>query len=358
MKILHLIYDHINNPWVGGGGAVRCFEINKRLVEKGHNITIISGKYQGAKDYAEGNLKFKFLGTDKSYKLSVFSYAFESIKYLKNHAKDYDIVVEDFAPWNPVFSFLFHKKTVLQLHQREELQILKRYGFFGLPFYLIEKFYPRIYKNIICVSEISLNKFKLNGKIIPNGVDEKHIEKDINIGNYIGFIGRIDIFHKGLDLLLEALEDIKFPLKIAGKGKDEIKLKNLITEKGLNNNVEILGFLTGQEKLNFIKNAKFIVMPSRFEGQSIVTLEVASMGKPLIVSDIPELSYVIENGFGLSFKSENPEDLKDKMKTLWENEEMILQMGKKALEYAKNLTWDKLALDYEEILLSLTGTTN
>lgn len=350
-NMVHFIYDHINNPWVGGGGAVRCYELNKRLAEKGHNITIISGKYPNAKDYSEGNLSFKFLGTDKSYKLSVFSYAFESIRYLKNHAKEYDIIVEDFAPWNPVFSFLFHKKTVLQLHQREGLQILKRYGFFGLPFYLIEKFYPRIYKNIICVSEISLNKFKLKGKVIPNGIDEKIIEKDINIGNYIGFIGRIDIFHKGLDLLLEAFKDIKFPLKIAGKGKDEIKLKNLITEKGLNNNVEILGFLTGQEKVNFIRNAKFIVMPSRFEAQGIVALEAATIGKPLIVSDIPELSYVVENGFGLSFKREDPEDLKDKIITLWKNEEMILQMGKNAVEYAKNLTWDKLSTEYEKFLI-------
>jgi len=358
VKILHLIYDHINNPWVGGGGAVRCHELNRRLAEKGHNITIISGRYPNAKDYWEENLRFKFLGTDKSYKLSVFSYAFESIRYLKNHAKEYDIVVEDFAPWNPVFSFLFHKKTVLQLHHREESQILKRYGLFGLPFYLVEKFYPHIYKNIICVSEISLNKFKLKGKIIPNGVDEKLIEKDINIGNYIGFIGRIDIFNKGLDLLLEAFKDVKFPLKIAGKGKDELKLDNLLTTLGLNDKIETLGFLTDQEKINFIKNSRFIVMPSRFEGQGIVALEAATIGKPLIVSDIPELSYVVENGFGLSFKSENPEDLKNKITTLWENEEMILQMGKKALEYAKNLTWDKLALDYEEILLSLTGTTN
>lgn len=355
MKILHLIYDHINNPWVGGGGAVRCYELNKRLAEKGHDITVISGKYPSAKDYSEGDLKFKFLGTDKSYKLSVFSYAFESIKYLKNHAKEYDIVIEDFAPWNPIFSFLFSKKTVLQLHHKEGKQILKRYGLFGLPFYLIENFYPRIYKSIMCVSETSIRKFNVEGKVIPNGINEKLLEEDIKLGSYIGFIGRIDIFNKGLDVLLKAFQNIEFPLKIAGKGKDESKLKNLINARELNNKIEILGFLNDQEKVNFIRNTKFIVMPSRYEGQGIVALEAAAMGKPLIVSDIPELSYVVENGFGLSFKSENPEDLKDKIITLWKNEDMILQMGKKAIEYAKNFTWDKLAIEYEKFLLEIVN---
>jgi len=70
-------------------------------------------------------------------------------------------------------------------------------------------------------------------------------------------------------------------------------------------------------------------MPSRFEGQGIVALESASMGKPVIVSDIPGLRYVVENGFGISFKNEDIEDFKEKINYLWNNEDLILKMGKK-----------------------------
>lgn len=98
MKILHLIYDHVRNPWVGGGGAVRAYEICRRLAER-HHITVVSGKYPGASDYREGNLSFKFVGTTRNnYVLSTFCYAARAAGFIASHAKEYDVVVEDFAP--------------------------------------------------------------------------------------------------------------------------------------------------------------------------------------------------------------------------------------------------------------------
>ena len=47
MKILHTIYDDPSNPWLGGGGAFRTFEISKRLTDK-HDITILCGRYPGS----------------------------------------------------------------------------------------------------------------------------------------------------------------------------------------------------------------------------------------------------------------------------------------------------------------------
>ena len=51
MKILHFAYDHINNYWFGGGGAVRVYEIYKRLSEKGYKITVVSSGFPKAEDY-------------------------------------------------------------------------------------------------------------------------------------------------------------------------------------------------------------------------------------------------------------------------------------------------------------------
>jgi glycogen(starch) synthase len=104
LKILHLIYDHMNNPWVGGGGAVRAYELSKRLAQRGHSITVISGRYPGAKDYDEGGLCYKFVGSDGNYVLSTFSYALQAARYVRRHGGDFDVVVEEYAPWNPVFS--------------------------------------------------------------------------------------------------------------------------------------------------------------------------------------------------------------------------------------------------------------
>ena len=353
MKILHLIYDHINNPWVGGGGAVRVYEIYKRLAKRGHDITVVSGNYHGAKDYEENGVKFKFTGSKRSYVISVFSYALCAIKFLKNHAKEFEIIIEDFAPWNPLFSKFFHKITVLQVHHKEGLNILKKYFLAGSPFYLIEKFYPKIYSHVIAVSEKTMDKFKLKAKVITNGISEHLLFKETRIGDYIAFIGRIDIYNKGLDSLLNACEMLDIQLKLAGKGKDVKKLIHLIEEFNLYDRVSYLGFLSENDKISFIANSRFLIMPSRFEGQGIVALEAAAMGKPLIVSDIPELSYVTENGFGISFRSGDANSLKEAIEYLWNNEKLILQMGEKGRQYAKQFTWDRIAEEYENYLLKI-----
>ena len=98
MKILHFIYDHKDNPWVGGGGAVRVYELNRRLSERGHQIKIVSGKYPHARDFREGNVEFHFIGTDKNYALSTFSYAYAAHKRIRDMIGRFDVVVEDFAP--------------------------------------------------------------------------------------------------------------------------------------------------------------------------------------------------------------------------------------------------------------------
>lgn len=353
MKILHLIYDHINNPWVGGGGAVRCYEINRSLAKRGHEITIVSGNYPGARDYEGEGIKFRFLGSGRNYILSIFSYAFNAVRFLRKNVMDYDIVVEDFAPWNPVFSKFFHNKALLQIHQKEGVNIFRRYFIFGIPFMIVESLYPRLYKKVLTVSEESRAKFKVNAKVISNGIPDEFLHEDTVKGQYIGYIGRVDIYHKGLDLLLEAVLNINLPLYIAGKGKDEKKLNELIEKKGLKNRVKLIGFVTGREKIDFIRNSLLIVMPSRYEAQGIVALETAALGKPLIVSDIPELRYVTDNGFGISFRSEDVESLKQAIKYLLDNESLIDEMGKRGRRYAAQFTWDKITEEYERYLLKI-----
>jgi glycogen(starch) synthase len=192
LKILHLIYDHIGNPWVGGGGAVRAYEIYRRLAQR-HDVTVVCGKYPAASDHREGNLAFRFVGTaSDNYVLSTFCYALKAADYVKTAAGDYDVVVEDFAPYNPVFSFRRRRDAVVQLHQREGLRHLKKYALLGVPFFLIEKYYPRLFRNAVVISELSRDAFGLGGRaaIIPNGFEKAVLEQETEDGGYILFLGR------------------------------------------------------------------------------------------------------------------------------------------------------------------------
>ncbi len=373
MKILHLIYDHIHNPWVGGGGAVRVYEICKRLVSRGHEITIVSGNYPGAADYMEDGLQFVFTGSKKNYVLSTFSYARESALLVKKKGQEFDIIIEDFAPWNPVFSAFFTKKpVVLHINHREGINILRRWWIAGLPFFLIEKFYPLIFKHVTALSEETRKKIRIpRAPLVPAGIDEDFFEENslLKMNGWVSskaptlggayesvspllYVGRLHIKNKGLDTLLAAMKGYNISLLIAGRGNDEALLKQMILRFGLKN-VTLAGFVSENEKITMLQNSEALVLPSRFEGWGIVVLEAAACGKPVIVSDIPELRYAVDAGFGISFRTGDSKDLAQKIKFLIENGPLRTEMGQKAREYAKNYTWDKISLDYEKLLLKI-----
>lgn len=359
MKILHLIYDHINNPWVGGGGAVRVYEIYKRL-SANNQITVVCGRYPMATDYSEGNLSFHFVGTGRcNYFLSILWYMLRSKKFLRRYAEVYDVVVEDFAPYNPLFSFLRNRKAIIQLHQKEGFHHFKKHLFLGLLFFLIEAYYPKLFTNAVTVSDVSSEKYGVRGHavMIPNGIAPEYLESETCDGDYILFIGRLDVDQKGLDILSYALRYIKGDsrLVIAGRGREEGRVLKMFGEyinKGI---VESVGFVNGIVKNDLIRKSKLIVVPSRYEAQCIVIIEAAACGKPVIVSDIRDLRYAVDAGFGLSFRTGDSKDLADKIELLCGDKLLRSEMGQKAREYAKGYTWDAVAESFENYLLTVLG---
>ncbi len=359
MKILHLIYDHIRNPWVGGGGAVRVRELYRRISDR-HEITVMCGRYPGAEDHIENNIRYEYTGSNRNnYILSTFCYAVKAAAYVKTNAGDYDIVVEDFAPYNPVFSFLRHKKAVIQLHQREGLRHLKKYALLGIPFYFIEKLYPRFFRNVLAELPSAKEIFglRVNVAILPNGFDPKLLGLETEEEDYMLFIGRFHINQKGLDTLSDAMRFAGCRLVIVGGGKDDERARTLFSTNVAVGRAEFVGYAWGEKKEELMRKCMFMVVPSRYEGQPLIIMDTAACGKPVIVSDIPELKYVVDSGFGMSFRTGDAKDLAEKINTLLGNQQLRREMGRKARGYAQNFTWDKIAQEYEKYLLGIAGET-
>jgi len=359
VNILHCIYDHIGNPWVGGGGAARVHEIYRRISPL-HEIMVVCGAYPGAEHYTEEKVQYKFLGTLRdNYVLSTFSYALRAARYIKEHAHRFDVVVEDFAPYNPVCSFRRHRNAVIQLHQREGLRHLKKYAVIGIPFFLIEKYYPRMFGHAVSESEIGRERYGLgeNCRVIPNGFDPRFLTLEAVEEDYVLFLGRLHIEQKGIDTLCDASRLIDFRLLIAGGGKDEIRTRALFRKDAGNDRVEFAGYVRGKEKEELFRKSLFLVIPSRYEGQPVTVVEAAACGKAVVVSDIPELRYAVEEGFGLSFKKGDPADLAAKIGFLLGNPEVRREMGRKGREYARSFTWDRIAEEHERYLCEIVGGT-
>jgi glycosyltransferase involved in cell wall biosynthesis len=345
MRILHFIYDHPGNTWVGGGGARRVERIARELAGRGHQVQLICGKYPGAKASQEGNLAVEFVGTERSYVRSTLGYTAVARRLMKEKAREYDVLIEDFAPWNPVFTYRNGQRpAIVQVQNRFGAQLLKRYPVVGLGLYWLERWYPRRFAHAIVVNE-SLNRtMGIQGEVIPMGIEEELLSEPPRAGTYAAFLGRLDFYHKGLDLLLRAAKETGLPVRIAGFGPGEERLRRELANVPT---ASWVGKVSGRGKVDFLAGAKFLVVPSRFEGQPIVVSEAAGLGKAVVVSDIDEFDYVMRNGFGASFRVGNWRELAQRMRELWDEPSRLAELEGQARAYVKNLTWPKIADQFE-----------
>lgn len=355
---------HYKNPYFFGGVEISNYELYKRLSLNGNKITIISSKYPGFKNYeVNENFNYVFVGYAFGKKRSAFAFPLSSFITAAKICRDYDILIEDLTVWSPSFSFLLQKKkpVILRIHDFADLTTFTRKNGFliGPCLYGNIRIYPRLFKNWIVVSNALNARFGINGRVIGNGIDEQMLEAVQKKGDYIAYMGRFDIVKKGLDILIEALDILRkegwlmknnLKLKMAGEGQDKGKLLKIISQKELSNLIDVVGWVEGREKTQFIENAEFLVMPSRFEGEPIVSLEAGACYKPMIHSDIPEFFHVIENGYGISFKNFSPQGLAEKIRYLHEHTEIREEMGRRGRQFAEMNTWFHIGKKYEGYL--------
>ena len=90
-------------------------------------------------------------------------------------------------------------------------------------------------------------------------------------------------------------------------------------------------------------------MPSRIEGFGLALLEAICAGVPAIISDIPALTEVCDNGkYALSFRSEDAQDLADKLRYALTNQDEMKRLGTIAKQYARQtFNIEKMIAEYE-----------
>jgi glycosyltransferase involved in cell wall biosynthesis len=355
MRILHFIYDHPANIWVGGGGARRAELIGCGLAERGHFVRLVCGRYPGARDYARGNLSVTFIGSSRGYVLSTLTYALAGWRLARREARAYDLLIEDFAPWNPLFTYrIGERPAMVQVQNRLGRQILRRYPLIGLLFYAIEHHYPQRFAHAVVINQALNDSLGLNGEVISMGIDEELLGMPAVEGDYVAFLGRLDFYQKGLDLLLRAARLTRLPLRIAGDGPGRRRLQGLLPSVP---SVIWVGHLEGQAKIEFLRQARFVVVPSRFEGQNLVVLEAAALGKALLVSDVPELAYAVRQGFAVSFRAGVWQELADRLQELWNRAALRQSLAQRARPSVKDLTWSRITDQFERCCLRIVTMT-
>ena len=167
------------------------------------------------------------------------------------------------------------------------------------------------------------------------------------------YLGRID-FDKNLDTLINAAKFIKTPCEIwfAGSGKAVSYLTSLSLSLP---QIKFLGYIPEDKKAGIFRQASIFVIPSTAEAQSIVSLEAAACGVPLILANAAALPELIDKKHpnGVLFDPNNPGDLAAKIDYLLPNTKKLAEMGHNSRLLAEKHDITKIISQYEKTYLSL-----
>jgi glycosyltransferase involved in cell wall biosynthesis len=361
LKILFFNWRDITHPQAGGC-ELHLHEIAKRIVKKGHEVTLFCGSFPNAKktEIIDG---IKIIRKGSKYTVYIHAF-FTYLTYLRK--KKYDIIIDDIngiAFFTPVY---IYKPKIAIIHHLVKDIFSKELPIYFRPIgYFAEWLIPIFYKNIefITVSQSSKEEMSEIGidenriQIIHNGISSKYkANLEMKTENpTLCYIGRLKEY-KQLDHLIKSINFVKekFPkikLSIAGSGDTEEELKKLVKKLHLEETVTFHGFINEEDKISLYQQSWAFVNPSLKEGWGLTSIEANACGTPAIAYDVPGLKESIKDNFsGLLVEKIDYHHLSKKIIEFLANDLLREKLTKNALTWADNFSWDKSSTDFLDFL--------
>lgn len=343
MRILWFNWRDIKHP-EAGGAEVLTHEVMRRLVQRGHEMTLFCPIVEGrqSEEVIDGvhlvrnGGKYTVYSKGRSY-------------FRKNHEK-YDFIIDEVNPrpfLNP--KILNGKPALVLFHQfiREEWQ-------YEMPFPI--SYFCKIYENrwltpykrtlTLTVSESSKADLEnigfSNVKVIPMGISVKHLDKikEKEVDPTVTFIGRLKR-HKLPDHAIRAFKIIKKKIPSAkmwviGDGYMLNDLKILGSE-----DITFFGRVNNDSKYDLLARSQLVLMPSIREGWGLIVSESNAMGTPVIAYNVNGLRDSVVHGTnGLLVQSNTPESLAESALEVLNDRNVLGDLSNKALEHSKKFNWD------------------
>lgn len=156
----------------------------------------------------------------------------------------------------------------------------------------------------------------------------------------------LDILVRAFALLLEGGKDLR--LLIAGPDYGEREtLENLAHELGIADRVDLVGALTGHEKLNFLACGDVFVLPSHNENFGNVYVEALASGTPVVASVHTPWSEVEKHGAGL-WVNNSPDEVGEAMSKILEAENQQ-EISLKSRALAREYGWRNIAVRFAQL---------
>jgi glycosyltransferase involved in cell wall biosynthesis len=370
MRILLINYEY---PPVGGGAATATAAIAKALVDLGHAVVILTGKFKRSPEVSESN--------------GIVVHRIPSLRTKIDRSGVFEMGLF-------LISGLIFARSIIRIHRIEgsivffslpcgPLGLLGRWRF-GIPYVVSLRggdvpgnepslnFFHRllapvrrtVLKNAVAIVANSDGLRKMAEaadpfpvRIIPNGVDSdffvpaqpKPAKKSAGVLRVL-FVGRFQP-QKNLAFLFREMARLSpdtFELHLVGDGPDRQSLARLAKQLGMASMVTWHGWLPRAAVRQAYQGADCLVNPSLYEGMPNVVLEAMACGLPVVASKVPgNEELVLDGETGFLFDLEAPNALMNRLKQLADDRDLCSRLGRRAQSHATTtFSWGNVAQAY------------
>ncbi|ORT49393.1 hypothetical protein ST37_13365 [Vibrio sp. qd031] len=191
-------------------------------------------------------------------------------------------------------------------------------------------------------------------KIVPNAINRHcEVNQEQSVVRYqegklnLGFIGRLT-YQKGPDVLLEAIKQLpeqSIALHFIGDGEEKQTLE------AMSESIPQLIFFYGAVPYarQNIKDFDYLVVPSRYEGFGLISLEGQIEKTPVIAARAPGLTPSLPEKWPLLFDNESSEQLAQLLQRLIEHKDDQSDIIKLGFENALNYTMEAQVERYTKL---------
>jgi glycosyltransferase involved in cell wall biosynthesis len=307
------------------------------------------------------NAQAKVIAVPTQLEFSATMIAPKMIRKLRQIAAGYDIIhIHHPDPMAALALFFsgYHGKVVLHWHSDilKQKTMLRLYG--PLQDWLIKRADLIVGTSPTYVQQSPfLSEVQHKIEYIPIGVETLVSDAEQELLIRQRYYGRKLIFslgrlvgYKGYQYLIRAAVhlDTQYQIIIGGKGPLEQELQQLIMDLGVQDRVELIGFVSDEVLPAYYAACEVFCLSSvvKTEAFAIVQIEAMSFAKPVISTHIPGsgVSWVNEDQVsGIVVERENPAALAQAIKDLLETKENYEQLAAGSLDrYQTHFTREKM----------------
>ncbi|MDO4334384.1 MAG: glycosyltransferase [Bacteroidales bacterium] len=344
MNIMHI--GNVNSMANGVGQVIKNLSKSQRLL--GHEVLTLTARHKQEElpSFVEVHTKRDFKILLDRFKPDIF--VFHSL-YIWEYIKFYPILQKRKIP----FLLQLHGALSEENYRKSHYKKVIANSLFYRKF--IKAARSIIYLNQGELSKTIVKNINPNTAIIPNGCDEPTLPPQIR-SNGNGrleflYVGRIEIYHKGLDVLVDAIKKLNlngyankvhFTFFGIGKEEDLSKFREMLSP--LKAIAEFKGSAYGETKEKAYQSSDYFILTSRYEGMPMAILEALSHGRPCFVTPATNVGDIISE-YDCGFVSTLDAEVlaHDIIKEVQQFELKKDRLFKNSINAAKSFHWKQIA---------------